>query len=78
MHIDPTYFRPTEVDLLRGDPGKAQEKLGWRHCTTFPELVAGMVAADMRFARLEQGGCKAAFQEVLGTIVFGAQPFGSR
>ena len=40
------YFRPTEVDLLLGDPAKAQSKLGWRHRTTFPELVAEMVEAD--------------------------------
>ena len=47
VEIDPTYFRPTEVDILRGDPTKARDKLGWTHRTTFPELVAEMVASDL-------------------------------
>lgn len=45
--IDPGYFRPTEVDFLLGDPTKAREKLGWTHKTSFPELVAEMVASDL-------------------------------
>jgi GDPmannose 4,6-dehydratase len=45
--IDPRYFRPTEVDLLIGDPRKAQEKLGWRHQIGFSELVAEMVREDV-------------------------------
>ena len=45
--IDPRYFRPTEVDLLIGDPGKAHQKLGWRHRTSVRELVREMVAADL-------------------------------
>jgi len=44
--IDPRYFRPTEVDLLIGDPSKAYAKLGWKHTITFPQLVAEMVAHD--------------------------------
>ena len=44
--IDPAYYRPTEVDLLLGDPAKARAKLGWRHKTTFPQLVTEMVDAD--------------------------------
>ena len=51
--IDPAYFRPTEVDLLLGDPSKAQAKLGWRHTTTFDQLVGEMVHADMRSLRRE-------------------------
>ena len=47
VRVDPVYFRPTEVDLLLGDPTKAREKLGWRHHTTFRELVSEMVAADL-------------------------------
>ena len=47
VKIDPRYFRPTEVDLLIGDPGKAHQKLGWRHTTTARELAAEMVAADL-------------------------------
>src|SRR5439155_6885754 len=44
--LDPAYCRPTEVDLLLGDPAKAMTKLGWRHRTTFQELVEEMVEAD--------------------------------
>jgi GDPmannose 4,6-dehydratase len=44
--IDDSYRRPTEVDLLLGDPAKALAKLGWRHRTSFQELVAEMVEAD--------------------------------
>jgi GDPmannose 4,6-dehydratase len=47
VRIDPRYFRPTEVDLLLGDPSKAHVKLGWRHKTTFKQLVAEMVRADI-------------------------------
>ena len=44
--IDSSYRRPTEVDLLLGDPAKALSKLGWRHRTSFADLVAEMVEAD--------------------------------
>tara|TARA_Y100001970_G_C14206171_1_gene844133 strand:+ start:1055 stop:2110 length:1056 start_codon:yes stop_codon:yes gene_type:complete len=44
--INPRYFRPTEVDLLIGDPSKAKQELGWRTKTTFKELVKIMVDAD--------------------------------
>jgi GDPmannose 4,6-dehydratase len=47
IEVDRRYFRPTEVDLLLGDPTKAREKLGWRHKTTFAELVREMVEADL-------------------------------
>ncbi|WP_020175437.1 GDP-mannose 4,6-dehydratase [Methyloferula stellata] len=47
VEIDKRYFRPTEVDLLIGDPTKAFTKLGWKHQTTFQELVAEMVANDL-------------------------------
>ena len=47
VEIDPRYFRPTEVDLLLGDPTKAFNKLGWKHTTTFPQLVSDMVASDL-------------------------------
>jgi GDPmannose 4,6-dehydratase len=46
--INPRYFRPTEVDLLRGDPTKALEKLGWRHQTKIDGLVAEMVEEDLQ------------------------------
>ena len=44
--LDPAYCRPTEVDLLLGDPEKAITKLGWRHRTSFEQLVAEMVEND--------------------------------
>jgi len=47
VEVDPHYFRPTEVDLLLGDPSKARRKLGWTHKTSFGELVKEMVAADL-------------------------------
>ncbi len=47
VSIDPRYFRPTEVDLLLGDPSKAHRVLGWRHTTSFRELVKEMVDADI-------------------------------
>ena len=47
VEIDPRYFRPTEVDLLLGDPGKAFKKLGWKHTVTFARLVSEMVASDL-------------------------------
>jgi GDPmannose 4,6-dehydratase len=53
--VDPDYFRPTEVDLLLGDPSKAFRKLGWRHETTFPDLVKEMVEADLQ--QVKQEGC---------------------
>jgi GDPmannose 4,6-dehydratase len=52
--IDPRYFRPTEVDVLLGDATKAHEKLGWRHRTSFKELVAEMVEADLKQVHREQ------------------------
>jgi GDPmannose 4,6-dehydratase len=44
--LDAAYRRPTEVDLLLGDPAKAISKLGWKHRTSFEQLVAEMVEAD--------------------------------
>jgi GDPmannose 4,6-dehydratase len=48
VEIDPGYFRPTEVDILVGDPSKARSRLGWRHRVSFEQLVAEMVAADLK------------------------------
>jgi len=45
--VDPKYFRPAEVDLLLGDPGKARSVLGWRPTVSFVELVRLMVDADL-------------------------------
>ncbi|KQP21171.1 GDP-mannose 4,6-dehydratase [Pseudorhodoferax sp. Leaf265] len=51
VKVDPRYFRPTEVDTLLGDPGKAKRKLGWSPRTTLKELVAEMVQADYTAAK---------------------------
>lgn len=54
VEIDPRYFRPTEVDLLIGDPTKARENLGWVHETKWQQLCAEMVAADLVAVAKEQ------------------------
>jgi GDPmannose 4,6-dehydratase len=46
--VDPRYFRPTEVELLIGDPTKAKEKLGWKLKYDLPALVKDMMAADVQ------------------------------
>jgi GDPmannose 4,6-dehydratase len=53
IEIDPRYFRPTEVDLLLGDPSKAREKLGWEPKVKLPELVKMMVESDIKLAEEE-------------------------
>jgi len=53
VEVDPRYFRPTEVDLLLGDPSKAREKLGWVHQTGFTDLVREMVGYDLEALKLE-------------------------
>jgi GDPmannose 4,6-dehydratase len=54
IEIDPKYFRPTEVDLLLGDPSKAKAKLGWEPKVTFEGLVNMMVDADLKSAEREK------------------------
>jgi GDPmannose 4,6-dehydratase len=54
VEIDPRYFRPTEVDLLLGDPTKARTRLGWQHRVSFDDLVREMVDADRIVMREEQ------------------------
>ncbi|MCU1295666.1 MAG: GDP-mannose 4,6-dehydratase, partial [Bryobacterales bacterium] len=54
VRVDPRYFRPTDVELLIGDPMKAREKLGWSHKTSFEELVTEMVKSDLRKLQSEQ------------------------
>ena len=53
VEVDPRYYRPSEVDLLLGDPGKAKEKLGWEPEVSFTELVRLMVDADLEAAKRE-------------------------
>jgi GDPmannose 4,6-dehydratase len=52
--IDPKYFRPTEVDILLGDPSKAIKKLGWKPKVSFEQLVDMMIGADMEIAKKEK------------------------
>ena len=47
IHVDPAYFRPTEVDLLIGDPTKANTQLGWKPKYDLAGLVQEMVASDV-------------------------------
>jgi len=54
IEVDPRYFRPTEVDLLVGDPSKARSKLGWQHKISFEQLVAEMVASDLEELTVER------------------------
>ncbi len=61
VEIDPRYFRPTEVDALRGDPSKAHQVLGWRPRVGFAELVGMMVAHDRDLARRERTVAEAGF-----------------
>lgn len=53
VEIDPRYFRPTEVELLIGDPAKAEAELGWKATTTFEDLVTDMMAADLKTVERE-------------------------
>jgi len=48
VDVDPRYFRPAEVELLWGNPSKAERELGWQRKVSFPELVRMMVRADMK------------------------------
>lgn len=54
VEIDPRYFRPTEVDLLLGDPSKAKKVLGWQPKVTFKDLARMMVDTDMKLAQNEK------------------------
>jgi len=47
LSVDPAYFRPTEVDLLIGDPSKAKNKLGWIPEHDLASLVKDMMASDV-------------------------------
>jgi GDPmannose 4,6-dehydratase len=49
--VDPRYFRPTEVETLLGDPGKAKRELGWTPRTSFDDLIKEMVESDLNIAK---------------------------
>jgi len=63
VSVDPTYFRPTEVDLLVGDATKAKEKLGWSPTCDLKQLISEMISSDLEEARkerhLQSGGFQA-------------------
>lgn len=52
--VDPRYFRPTEVDLLIGDPEKAQKQLGWAPEYDLPALISDMVKSDVELFKRDQ------------------------
>jgi GDPmannose 4,6-dehydratase len=62
VKVDPAYFRPTEVDLLLGDPTKSKTKLGWEPKYDLPLLVKDMIQSDLHLMKkdeyLKQGGFK--------------------
>jgi len=62
VKVDPKYFRPTEVDLLLGNPSKAKQKLGWQPKYDLPALVKDMMEADLKLMKkdeyLKQGNYK--------------------
>ena len=62
VSVDPTYFRPTEVDLLIGDASKARKKLGWKPTLDLQQMIEEMIASDLKEALkdqyLQSGGFK--------------------
>jgi GDPmannose 4,6-dehydratase len=54
VRVDPKYFRPTEVDLLLGDPTKSKTQLGWRPKYDLPALVSEMVHADLTLMKKDE------------------------
>ncbi len=66
VEIDPRYFRPTEIELLLGDAGKAQKILGWEPEVGFKELVRLMVDADIK-ALEEMKQCQDIIQKITNT-----------
>lgn len=59
VEIDPDYFRPAEVDILKGDASKAHEKLGWEHHFELKDLVKEMVQSDLEKCHQQQAMRKA-------------------
>ena len=54
LSVDPSYFRPSEVDLLIGDPTKAKEKLGWVAEHNLASLVKDMMQSDVKLMQKDQ------------------------
>ena len=56
VEVDARYFRPTEVNTLLGYPEKARRRLGWKHRTSFRDLVREMVEADLEGMNVDEPG----------------------
>lgn len=63
VSVDPTYFRPTEVDLLIGDATKAKEKLGWSPTCDLNQLISEMISSDLEEARKDRHLLSEGFQK---------------
>ena len=62
ISVDPDYYRPTEVHELLGDASKARDKLGWEPGTSFEEMIAEMIEADMEESQKDYLCLKEGFQ----------------
>ena len=62
VSVDPTYFRPTEVDMLIGDATKAKEKLGWSPTCDLKQLISEMISSDLEEARKDRHLLSGGFQ----------------
>jgi GDPmannose 4,6-dehydratase len=71
VETDPRYFRPTEVDSLRGDPAKAYQRLNWRPRLSFRDLVGAMMEHDLELARQEQQLVRTGHANVLRVVSHG-------
>ena len=63
VEVDRRYFRPTEIDVLRGDATKAREVLGWKPRVTFSDLIKMMVEHDIDLARRQRAVSQAGFAD---------------
>ena len=62
LEVDPRYFRPTEVDILLGDPSKAKKELGWEPKHSLNDLVNDMMDSDLKLMRREEHLKKGGFE----------------
>lgn len=69
VEVDPRYFRPSEVDHLRGDASKAKAKLGWTPSVPFKDLVQMMVDKDLELARRERTLSDLGYRTVESSVV---------
>jgi GDPmannose 4,6-dehydratase len=69
LSIDPEYFRPTEVDLLIGDPTKAKEKLGWIPEYDLKSLIEDMIKSDLKLMKRDKYLTKGGFKPLNTTTI---------